>query len=65
MERCNISANTLVGLACRLIPGDREESCYLWQEVQGEPNETRKLLEPLVKRHPECLFQKETLEAIK
>ena len=62
MERCGISEDTVIGQACRRIPGKGKESCYLWQEVQREPKETRDLLKSFVEKHPECPFQKKILE---
>lgn len=65
MEMCGISEGTVIGQVCRRIPGNGKGSCYLWQVVQEEPEGTRKLLGPIVKRHRECPFQRATLEAIK
>jgi len=65
MEKCGISKDTVIGQACRRIPGAEKESCYLWREAQGEPKETIKSLKSFVERHPECPFQNETLDYIR
>ena len=64
MESCGFSKDTVIGYACRRIPGKEKESCYLWREAQGESRDTINRLELFVKNHPECPFQNETLENI-
>jgi hypothetical protein len=65
MKECELPANTVIGQACRRIPGAEKESCYLWLEAQGEPKKTIKSVESFVERHPECPFKNETLDYIK
>lgn len=65
MKECRIPGNTVLGEACRLIPGTGKESCYFWLDVEGESEKTVECLEPLVNRTLGCLFQQDVLERIK
>lgn len=56
-----MSEDMIMGNACKRIPGLGIESCYLWQEAQGETKETINAFRPMVERHPDCPLQKEIL----
>lgn len=65
MEKCRVGLDTVLGQACRRIPGDGKESCYLYRDVQGTPTERLGSLGNFVKRQGNCPFQADVLADIR
>lgn len=65
MKGCEVSKGTVIGEACRQIPGTGQEACYFWREVEGESGETVEDLRPLIERISGCPFQQNTLDRIR
>lgn len=65
MEKCGVGSDTVLGQACRRIPGSGKESCYLEQDAQGTPTERLDSLGNFVKRQGNCPFQADVLDDIR